>query len=709
MLKLHNLLLLVLFSASPAMAIDTFSPLPNSAAVDYLRLIFGGLVDFVLLGQSWSEPGLIGAFMGVFGLGAYFLGMLYFIFGILKGMIDSGETGRFLGNAKSQVKTPVRMVIGTTCLFPAKNGFSLIQIMVMWVALQGVGLGDKSMVIIMDYFKTNQYILSPVLPDSRNLAASIFKSQVCTAALNKGFEEAGLSERVATRAKDTDYSVDWFSQNVPVTEIQWGIPGEGSPVCGGFTWKRQTVGDNDSRMITNAVMAAHSAAISDLLSATRGPAEALVNSGIRPSDSLIQELANRYNATMRAAAAQAVQQTNEKAMDQFVNQASDGGFFYAGTWIGHIGRWNDAVQQAINSLPQLRPLDIATRFDDVSSRTVRDYLIQVDAMARNSQDTLAQAYENRSGLPEPDGPEAFADFLSKTFMGAARITTEQAAGGTLSHMTQMRALGDNLLWAAQSSLLAVVGASGLAGAKAAEWTVGLGFSLPDALAAAGGTITMLIVSMLGLGLMLSVYIPLIPAMVWTMAVLNWLLSVVEAVIAAPLFAAAHISPYGEEEIGTAGEGYRMLTSLAIKPMLMVIAVFVAIGLCNAMAGVVNDTFMPMVAGAQSGSVVGIVKFVGIVSVYVLLMMGLTHACFALVHWLPDRVMLWLGRSVAGLGGSERIEGEVRGGMSTVGQNLQTTGLSAARDVSKQNKTSDGAQESQQQGARPPSFTNRETL
>ncbi|MDX7786338.1 DotA/TraY family protein [Aeromonas caviae] len=709
MLKLHNLLLLVLFSASPAMAIDTFSPLPNSAAVDYLRLIFGGLVDFVLLGQSWSEPGLIGAFMGVFGLGAYFLGMLYFIFGILKGMIDSGETGRFLGNAKSQVKTPVRMVIGTTCLFPAKNGFSLIQIMVMWVALQGVGLGDKSMVVIMDYFKTNQYILSPVLPDSRNLAASIFKSQVCTAALNKGFEEAGLSERVATRAKDTDYSVDWFSQNVPVTEIQWGIPGEGSPVCGGFTWKRQTVGDNDSRMITNAVMAAHSAAISDLLSATRGPAEVLVNSGIRPSDSLIQELANRYNATMRAAAAQAVQQTNEKAMDQFVNQASDGGFFYAGTWIGHIGRWNDAVQQAINSLPQLRPLDIATRFDDVSSRTVRDYLIQVDAMARNSQDTLAQAYENRSGLPEPDGPEAFADFLSKTFMGAARITTEQAAGGTLSHMTQMRALGDNLLWAAQSSLLAVAGASGLAGAKAAEWTVGLGFSLPDALAAAGGTITMLIVSMLGLGLMLSVYIPLIPAMVWTMAVLNWLLSVVEAVIAAPLFAAAHISPYGEEEIGTAGEGYRMLASLAIKPMLMVIAVFVAIGLCNAMAGVVNDTFMPMVAGAQSGSVVGIVKFVGIVSVYVLLMMGLTHACFALVHWLPDRVMLWLGRSVAGLGGSERIEGEVRGGMSTVGQNLQTTGLSAARDVSKQNKTSDGAQESQQQGARPPSFTNRETL
>lgn len=694
--------------AAPAMA-ETFSPLPNSAGVDYLRGIFGGLVDYALIGQDWSEPGLIGSFMAVFGAGAYFLGMLFFVYNTLKEMLDSAETGKFLGRRQSQVKLPVRVVSGSLFLMPAKNGFSLIQILVMWIALQGVGLGDISMKAIMEYFKTSQYVLTPVLPDSRQLAASIFKSQVCTAALNKGFEEQGLSQRVGIITKNNDYSVGWFDQDVPVTEIQWGIAGEGSPVCGGFTWKRQTVGDKDSRAITNAVMTAHSTAISDLVSASKGPAEALVYSDTRPSGSLIQELANRYNGTLRAAAGQAVKQTNEKAMDQFVNQASDGGFFYAGTWIGHIGRWNDAVQQAINSLPQVRPLDIATRFDDVSSRTVRDYLALVDAMERNSQDTLSQAYENRSGLPEPSGPEAFSDFLSKTFMGAARITTELAAGGTLSHMTQMRALGDNLLWGAQGALVGMAGAAGVAGSKGAEWTAGLGFSLRDALAAAGGTITTLIVSMLGLGLILSVYIPLIPVMVWTMAIMNWLLLVIEAVLAAPLFAAAHMNPHGEEEIGSAGEGYRMLTGLVIRPMLMVIAVFISIGLCNSMAGFVNDVFMPMVAGAQAGSVVGITKYVGIVAVYVLLMMGLTHACFALVHWLPDRVMLWLGRSVAGLGGSERIEGEVRGGMSTVGRNLQTTGLSAAGDIAKKAQADSGAKESQQQSIKPPSFGTEKTL
>lgn len=82
-----------------------------------------------------------------------------------------------------------------------------------------------------------------------------------------------------------------------------------------------------------------------------------------------------------------------------------------------------------------------------------------------------------------------------------------------------------------------------------------------------------------------------------MAVMNWLLLVIEAVIAAPLFAVAHMNPHGEEEIGSAGEGYRMLTALVIRPMLMVIAVFIAIGLCNAMAGFVNSMFMPLVAGA----------------------------------------------------------------------------------------------------------------
>lgn len=200
-------------------------------------------------------------------------------------------------------------------------------------------------------------------------------------------------------------------------------------------------------------------------------------------------------------------------MDEFVNQTTDGGFFTPGLDRPY---WplNDAVQQAINSLPQSRSLDISTRYDDVSSRTVRDYLTMVDAMARNSSDTLAQAYENRSGLPEPDGPEAFSNFCwFGLFMGAARMTTEQAAGGTLSHMTQMRALGDNVLLGAQTALVGMAGASGVAGSKGAEWTAGLGFSLRDALASAGGTITTLIVSLLGLGLILSVYIPLIPAMV----------------------------------------------------------------------------------------------------------------------------------------------------------------------------------------------------
>ena len=68
-----------------------------------------------------------------------------------------------------------------------------------------------------------------------------------------------------------------------------------------------------------------------------------------------------------------------------------------------------------------------------------------------------------------------------------------------------------------------------------------------------------------------------------------------------------------------------------------------------------------------------------------------------------------GSSIAGLGGSERIEGEVRGGMSAVGNKLQTTGLSAAGDIAKKAQADSGAKESQQQSMKPPSFTNKETM
>ncbi|HAT2715996.1 TPA: hypothetical protein I8303_004818, partial [Aeromonas hydrophila] len=133
---------------------------------------------------------------------------------------------------------------------------------------------------------------------------------------------------------------------------------------------------------------------------------------------------------------------------------------------------------------------------------------------------------------------------------------------------------------------------------------------------------------------------------------------------------------------------------------------------NSIAGFINAVFMPYAQGVQSGSMVGFVKYLGLIAVYVLMMLSLVHACMALIHWLPDRAMLWMGRSVAGLGGSERVESETKGGMERFGNqafNAGMKGISAA-----ENKAAEEPGKRSTGPANPPSpaaktFSNKETM
>ena len=108
---------------------------------------------------------------------------------------------------------------------------------------------------------------------------------------------------------------------------------------------------------------------------------------------------------------------------------------------------------------------------------------------------------------------------------------------------------------------------------------------------------------------------------------------------------------------------------------MVVALVTSIVLANAIAGMINNIFMPYMQAMTAGSLTGIVKMIGFVAVYTTLMISVVHACNALIHLLPDRVMIYLGRSIAGLGGSERVESETKAGMDRFGAGAYAAGRS----------------------------------
>ena len=63
--------------------------------------------------------------------------------------------------------------------------------------------------------------------------------------------------------------------------------------------------------------------------------------------------------------------------------------------------------------------------------------------------------------------------------------------------------------------------------------------------------------------------PLIPWVTWMTSVVNWFVLVIEAIIVAPIWAAAHIAPDGHDVVGRAAQGYSLLFSVIFRPALMI--------------------------------------------------------------------------------------------------------------------------------------------
>lgn len=156
------ILLVSLLASASALAnsdgLHAFTPPPGDTSVDYLVQIFGPLIDGLkssVSGQAAQGQTVIGAMMGVFNTAVLFLGMIFVLYTTIKGTVDSAHSGEVLGKKMSEVWVPIRTVGGTALLLPAASGFSLLQMIVLWLALQGVGIADAVWNAAMDRLVVN--------------------------------------------------------------------------------------------------------------------------------------------------------------------------------------------------------------------------------------------------------------------------------------------------------------------------------------------------------------------------------------------------------------------------------------------------------------------------------------------------------------------------------------------------------------------------
>lgn len=165
------------------------------------------------------------------------------------------------------------------------------------------------------------------------------------------------------------------------------------------------------------------------------------------------------------------------------------------------------------------------------------------------------------------------------------------------------------------------------------------------------------------GLIYTFYIPLIPTLMWLSAVVGWVIFTIEAMIAAPLWAAAHAAPEGEGIAGQhAKRGYFLILQILMRPSLLLLALFTAYALLKVIGVIVSALLVPAITvGSMAGasetqdsgflmqtagtfSDIILMPFYvasGIVIITVVTVMYL-HRIFSATFDIADRAFLWAG-------------------------------------------------------------------
>ena len=144
------------------------------------------------------------------------------------------------------------------------------------------------------------------------------------------------------------------------------------------------------------------------------------------------------------------------------------------------------------------------------------------------------------------------------------------------------------------------------------------------------------------GLNLSTYLPLVPAIIWIGAIATWLIVVIEAVIAAPLWALAHLDTDGDGMGGKTQHGYLFILNVLFRPTLMLFGFVLASVLVEIMGGLWTKMFATAISSAQGDSITGLFAVVAFVGIYMITCLSIVNTAFSAIHVVPDNVLGWIG-------------------------------------------------------------------
>lgn len=163
-----------------------------------------------------------------------------------------------------------------------------------------------------------------------------------------------------------------------------------------------------------------------------------------------------------------------------------------------------------------------------------------------------------------------------------------------------------------------------------------------------------------LGFTLAYLLPAIPLIIWVMASINWVISVLSLVIGSTIWAAAISLPEGEGVAGNHGrEGFMLLANCLLRPFLMVFGFVVSFLLIRFLGGFLQELFTISNTAMTGQYSRGLVTVIATVGIFGMIIMVAAQKIYGLIVHFPDIILSYVGKHLNGSGegqDNQKIEG-----------------------------------------------------
>lgn len=633
----------------PAIAYAGVFDVPSTdKSMQYLGMVFGQVAGLPIRSQGNA---LYSQLLYLFNQVVLALGLVIVIYTAVVGTIHTAQEGKFLGEKWHSILVPFRAAVGLYVMLPSSTGYNWIQVGVMWFIIQGVGAANAlwTQVIVSNSqqgnLNQNQGTMQ-LYQSAEQTVNGLFTCELCMMAINNNAQ--------AVQILGENIQAFRFGDQIAFGRLSKA--GTETPLCGYVdlaTAENSIAPQNASQQqleqgkssIASAIFLAQAALQPSATEALQDPPGAWTYqysfaTCANTLRSLVQQLTFKFSN-----------------LNSVLKQAITDGWITAGAYFYQLVQQGNYQATQVNipvmgidsgNLDTLLGTAISGPILTQVSNAQNTYIASVNALFGSNQNgSSASPVKITSSLNSPGSQIAQAIIgIFASFMGIIGQQASDYFAGQRNQvadpLVSMAQFGQSILSALEASFWVMLSAVIILwGAISWYQEFNPAPQTANGIALVIYAIVQLMIATLWVtGVLLGIYAPLIPYLVFTFTAFGWIILVIEGMLGAPLIALSLVVP-SEDEIGKAGHALVILVSLFLRPSLMILGFVMAIKLLMVVVDMLNIGFFATLQ-IMSSSLATVFATITVITLYTSLCLSVINEAFSLIYVLPQKILAWIG-------------------------------------------------------------------